>query len=605
VAGSSADARVRRLSPPTAGRLLTGVIGAGAVAVVGMWLHHTPGDLSTTSDYALAVGRLAGLLTGYAVIVLVALMARIPLLEHSVGADRLTTGHAFLGRYTVLLLLAHVGCVTWGYSRSARVPVPHEISVLVWSYPDVALAAIAGALLLILGAASAQVARRAVRYETWYYPHLLTYVAIALAFSHQLADGQDFVHDSVARIAWRGLYLTIGAAVLYYRIVRPIAGALRNRMTVARVVAEDGGVVSIVVRGNRLAELGAKSGQFLRLRFLTPRLWWQCHPFSLSAPPDSDGWRFTMKPIGDHTAALQRLAVGTRVFAEGPFGTLTADLRSRRKVLLIAGGIGITPLRALFETMPAEPGDLTLIYRCRSERDLIFRSELDSLASDRGADVLYVVGRSSELAAPLSAGNLLLAVPDLVAREVFICAPPMMISEVTNTLRSVGVPLRHIHRESFQLTDSPAPSRRRAVAVSASFLGLAAALGLHTHLFDHEAVTALASTAAAPSAPSTADPASASSASARITVVGAVERTLFSSVQVAAVLDAGRLVDVHALIMPNLDARSRQLTAVAEPILKREAIASDGAHIDTVSGATYTSAGYAQSLQSALDQAGR
>ncbi|HEY2044616.1 MAG TPA: ferric reductase-like transmembrane domain-containing protein [Jatrophihabitans sp.] len=605
MAGDAAQPRLLWISPSVAGRLLTGALGGGAAAVAVMWLHHTPHDLTTTSDYALAIGRLAGLLTGYAVIVLVALMARIPILEKAVGADRLTKGHAFLGRYTVLLLLLHVGCVTWGYARSARVPIPHEISLLVWSYPDVALATVAAALLLLLAAASAGAARRAVRYEVWYYPHLLSYLAIALAFSHQLANGQDFVHDKAARVAWCGLYLTVGAAVLYYRLFRPIAGAFRSRLTVARIAAEDGGVVSIVLRGRRLAELGAKSGQFFRLRFLTPGLWWQCHPFSLSAPPESSGLRFTMKPIGDHTKALQEMTVGTRVLASGPFGTLTADLRRRSKVLLIAGGIGITPLRALFETLPAGRGDLTLIYRCRSEHELIFRSELDSLAADRGADVVYVVGRSSELDAPLSADNLLRTVPDLVSREVFLCAPPRMIADVMKSLRIVGVPLRHIHCETFHLIDSRAGARRRAVVASAFSLGLTAALGVHSQLFDHKAKAALAADVSPAGVRSATATSGVPTPSGQITVVGAVERTLFSSVQVAAVLVHGRLVDVHALILPNVDARSRQLSAMSEPILRREAIVTDGTRIDSVSGASYTSAGYAQSLQSALDQAGR
>jgi len=87
-----------------------------------------------------------------------------------------------------------------------------------------------------------------------------------------------------------------------------------------------------------------------------------------------------------------------------------------------------------------------------------------------------------------------------------------------------------------------------------------------------------------------------------ITIKGPVVRTLFSNVQVAAVIQDGRLVDVLPVIMPNIDDRSHKLTVLAEPILRREAISAGSAKIQGVSGASYTSSAYMKSLQGALDQ---
>jgi uncharacterized protein with FMN-binding domain len=86
-------------------------------------------------------------------------------------------------------------------------------------------------------------------------------------------------------------------------------------------------------------------------------------------------------------------------------------------------------------------------------------------------------------------------------------------------------------------------------------------------------------------------------------ILGPAERTLFSTVQVEVTVTAGRLTGVRAVALPNLDAHSRELSAVAAPILRREALASAGHDIRVVSGATYTSTAYAESLQGALDQA--
>ena len=106
-------------------------------------------------------------------------------------------------------------------------------------------------------------------------------------------------------------------------------------------------MVSVVVQGEHLSELRAEPGQFLRWRFLQRRLWHTALPFSLSAPVRGDTLRITVKALGGHSRRIRRLRPGTRVIATGPFGALTAARRTRAKVLLIAGGVGITPMRAL------------------------------------------------------------------------------------------------------------------------------------------------------------------------------------------------------------------------------------------------------------------
>jgi predicted ferric reductase len=590
---------------PPAGFVLI-PIWVGAAAVVLMWLVHTPGRFAVAADYAVAVARLTGLLTGYGVVVLIALMARIPAVERTAGADRLSRWHALGGRYIFLLLVVHIGSVLWGYARSSRIPIAREAGILLRDYPDVVLAAVAAALFVGVALTSARAVRRAVGYEAWYFLHLLTYVAVALAFSHQFANGTDFVYDAAARVAWACLYLAVGTAVLYFRVIRPIAGGMRRNLTVQKVVQEAGGAVSISVHGRHVNQLGAESGQFFRLRFLARGLWLQSHPFSLSAAPTSDVLRFTVKPVGDHTRELQHLAPGTRVVAEGPFGTVTARRRSRRKVLLIAGGIGITPIRALFESMPADRGELTLIYRCRTEAELTFRSELADLARARDASVIYLVGRTQDIGLSMDDQSLLALVPDLAEHDVFICAPTAMSVEVTAALRACGVPTRNIHRESFEFAAGSPALARQAVAVSLTFLGIAAIVAVRSDLVEpargRSAMDAVALAGVAGSGPAVRP--DRPSGPSTVTVVGSLQRTLYTNVQVAAVLKDGRLVDVRALRLPDVDARSRQISAMAAPILRREAIAAGSAHIDTVSGATYTSEAYAQSLQAALD-AGR
>jgi ferredoxin-NADP reductase len=138
------------------------------------------------------------------------------------------------------------------------------------------------------------------------------------------------------------------------------------------------------------------------------------------------------------------------VFIEGPYGVLTGARRTRPKVLLVAGGIGITPLRALLEALPARPGDLTLLYRVGDPHEIVFRGELEALARARGAQVHYLMGHRGHGAGDsLDAPSIARFVPDVRERDVFLCGPVSMMQRVEASLEAIGVPRRQVHAERF------------------------------------------------------------------------------------------------------------------------------------------------------------
>ncbi len=423
---------------------------ANAAIVVSLWGPGGVRDIHDTASLLTGLGRVAGLLGAYLVLVQLLLLARLPVLDRLVGFDRLVVWHRAGGFACLALLGAHAVLITAGYTIGDRISLADEISRLVTGYPGVITALAGLALLGAVAVTSAVIVRRRLRYETWYFVHLYAYLGVALAFSHQLATGSDFVGEPAARAYWYGLYAFTLGALLVFRLGVPLARTLRHRLRVARVVEEAPGFVSIEIEGVRLERLRARTGQFFTWRFLTRDRWWEAHPFSLSAAPDGRRLRITVKGVGDYTEALRAIPAGTPVIAEGPFGSFTTATRRRPRVALIAGGVGITPIRALLEDMPGGPGDIAVVYRALREDHVILRAELDELAGRRGADIHYVVGdhRDGDF---LSSEHLLQLVPDIAARDVYVCGPPAMTEATRASLGRSGVPRRHIFTERFAL----------------------------------------------------------------------------------------------------------------------------------------------------------
>src|SRR5579884_2824711 len=327
-------------------------LGNGGV-IVFLWVHGGNLKHSDEGDVLVSIARITGLLGAYLALWQVILLSCLPWLERLTSFDRLSTvWHRWNGHACLYLILAHVFFSIWGYEKISILPISFwgETSTMIWGgvYPGMIVATVGTFLLLVVTWSSIVIVRRKLTYEWWYAVHITAYAGIALGWFHQIPTGNELVHLQVQTWYWRSLYLAT-LALIAFRVANPIWHGVRYRMSVDEVVTEGPGVVSFRVSGRHFDRLHVKAGQFFIWRFLAHGFWWTQHPFSISEAPDGKSLRITIKDLGDHTAKLLRLKPGTRVAVEGPFGAFTEANRVRPKVLYIAGGIGITPIRALVE----------------------------------------------------------------------------------------------------------------------------------------------------------------------------------------------------------------------------------------------------------------
>ncbi len=426
--------------------LLAAAAGLGLGITVALGIQaQSPASVATLPGLLTAGGRMAGLLSAYAMIVTVALSARIAPLERAIGQDRLIAWHRRLGPWGLWLLLAHVVLIVVGYAGLEQQGLLAEVWELLLTYPGMLGAFVAMGLLFAAGVTSYRRARRRMRYETWWSVHLYTYLALLFAFQHQVSVGASFAGDVLARVWWTGLWVALLVAVLAWRVALPIARSVRHRLRVVEVLTVAPGVVSVVLEGRRLDRLPVTGGQFFQWRFLTQGAWWQAHPFSLSHVPHEHRMRITVKDLGDHSRELATMRIGTPVFIEGPYGRFTAETAGP-KVLLVGAGVGATPLLGLLQDLD-EHADVGVILRGRDQGGLVLSDEIAAETTRRGGQIWPAVGPRAKVR--FTAETLHRAMPDIADRDVYICGPDDFTRSFAALCRTAGVPARRIHFESF------------------------------------------------------------------------------------------------------------------------------------------------------------
>jgi len=401
-----------------------------------------------------SVGRLTALIASVLLMAQVLLMARVPMLERAFGQDRLARTHRLVGFTSFTLMLAHIGLITWGYAGGRLRQTVSTFWTLTVDSPGMLLALAGTACLVMVVVTSVRAARRRLRYESWHLLHLYAYLGVFLALPHQLWTGQEFLASTGRTVFWWTAWIVTAGAVLVWRVALPLLRSARYGLRVAGVVVEAPGVVSVHLSGRDRGPR-PEAGQFFTFRFLTGRGWMRAHPYSLSAEPAGGGLRFTAKVVGDGSSSLVHLRPGTRVLVEGPYGRLTARARTRRRVALIGAGVGITPLRALAESLDYAPGEAVLIHRFTDHP--LFPAEFRALNRARGLRVVMLPGHrrapgswlGDEVPPVDDVAALTVLVPGIGEHEVFICGPQGWADDVARTARAAGVPAEHIHIESF------------------------------------------------------------------------------------------------------------------------------------------------------------
>lgn len=218
-------------------------------------------------------------------------------------------------------------------------------------------------------------------------------------------------------------------------------GGLRLKLIGRRQLSRD--QVEYIFRPNR--PLHYKPGQYVELH--TPHVHADARGerrmFTIAAAPGGDDIRIALRhytPSSTFKKSMQTLPIGTILTATGIYGDFLLPKNANEKLLLIAGGIGVTPFRAHLEWLLRhnQKRDGILLYSVRDQSDVVFEDILK--AKEHGVRLIVVT-------TPLDRDALAAYVPDIAKRHVYISGPPAMVDALDDSVRKLGA--TRIHRDHF------------------------------------------------------------------------------------------------------------------------------------------------------------
>ncbi len=398
----------------------------------------------------------AGILALAVILAEFVLLGRYRFVTRRAGTDIVMRMHQLLARSAAVLAVIHPFFYTtrrapapdWDVSR--QFSVTHDFSAI---WPGIIAWLLLPTLVLMAIGRNAL----AYRYETWRLMHGLGAALIAVfGVLHALRAGR-YSADPVMVYVWLVLLGVVLFAFAYVYVLTPAAQLRRPwRVAAVRPIAKK--TWEVTLRPERDTAFHYRAGQFAWLNLGHNPFSLQENPFSISSSPASGSEvGFIIKEQGDFTRTIGQVQPGSRAYLDGPHGHLTIKDHPAPGIALIAGGVGIAPLLSILRDLRAtrDTRPTTLLYGNRSEDQIVYPDELESLARDHGTHLIHVLSEPPED----WSGETGMVSPDLLRAEFggeehkhwlyVLCGPPAMIESIENTLMALGVPSGKILSERF------------------------------------------------------------------------------------------------------------------------------------------------------------
>lgn len=296
-------------------------------------------------------------------------------------------------------------------------------------------------------------------YEPWRFAHgILAAIAVGLGLAHALGVS-NYLGLFWKQVIWIGIGLAALWLLVYVRLLKPWF-MLKKPYLVEAALPQRGNVWNLVLRPRGHEGLHFQPGQFAWITLQISPFRMREHPFSIASSAEHpECLEFGIKAVGDFTNTIKDVKPGTKAYLDGPYGVFTTDrYEDTAGFVLIAGGIGITPIMSMLVTLAERKDErpLLLIYASKSWEDVTYREEIEALKDKLDLTVVHVLREPPEdwsgETGYVDKEMLQQYIPKRPAtRNYFICAVPKMMDQVEAALHELGVPVTNVHLEHYNL----------------------------------------------------------------------------------------------------------------------------------------------------------
>lgn len=382
-----------------------------------------------------------------------ALTARINRIEASYGIDIILQFHRYTSFAAFLMVLVHPAILF--------IAQPETRELLnFFAAPWRARMAILGTVaFIVLICTTIWRKQLKIPYEPWRLSHsVLSVLAVGLGLGHALGVG-NYLDLAWKAALWAGLALVALWLIIFIRLIKPWM-MTKHPYLVESVVAERGNVWTLALRPWGHDGFRFQPGQFAWLTLNITPFSMREHPFSMTSNGDMcDRLEFGIKAVGDFTSKIKDVKPGTKAYLDGPYGVFTTDrYEDAAGFVLIAGGIGVTPIVSILATAAERQDDrpYLLIYASKTWEDITYREKIEQLSNRLDLTVVHVLRQPPDDWTG-ETGYVDKALLDRHipahrgSQQYFVCAAPVMMDQVELALEDLGVPVTHIHMEHYNL----------------------------------------------------------------------------------------------------------------------------------------------------------
>ena len=407
--------------------------------------------------FLIELGVAAGFI-GFSIMALeFALISRIEPANEPFGEDSLQLFHNIMGTVALAFVLAHpILLILAGYPANCWLNPFSSCATTTTIMADVAVF-----ILLLLIASSIWRKRLGIKYEVWYGLHgLFSLVVIATALVHIFIIGR-YTSTYIMQATWLLYAALLLGLIVWYKIWTPLRNWNRKWEVIENRV-ERGDARTLVLKPDSHDGFHFHPGQFAWIKSGRTPFGMGQHPISLSSQGEvkpGGTVAFTIKNLGDWSGEeVPALKPGDRVWLDGPHGVFTMDREQAMGYVFIGGGIGITPLYSMLQTMVEREDErpVVLFYGAANSEEMTFREELLDLEGKMNLKVVPVYSEPEEGwqgETGYITGEIMKKYLPKQYRyfKYLICGPEPLMDAMEQALPELGVPEMSVLSERFDM----------------------------------------------------------------------------------------------------------------------------------------------------------